>query len=328
MTRAILLLLSSSALVAPVFAADTPVALGEALAKEGYVRTRSDTFKDASGRTTLAGEWTRGASKVGAIQRKSELVVDGVNVRLDAGVVEAGGKLALRKIDYDRTLAPLLAPKPAVARPIRTVVLDAGHGGRDPGKQNFALHLDEKAMTLDVVRRIKSRLEVAGYRVLLTRNTDTYVALEERAKFANRNKADLFVSIHFNADLDAEVTGFETYCLTPAGCISTNDDRNGGFDTSAVHGNRNDDANIRFAYLVQKSLKSLLDSPDRGVRRARFAVLRDLDCPGVLIESAFLSNEGESKKIANPVFREARVAKAVVEAVEACRASLPYPADQ
>ena len=293
-------------------AAAQSVSLNSAFARWGYAGAAKGD----------AAAWTRKGFKIEAKKDKAVLTIGGVNVWINSAIAAESGSFFIQKRDYDKTLVAILAPSAAVVRPIRTIVLDPGHGGRDPGKQNPGLGLNEKALTLDVVMRLKSRLEQAGYRVLITRSRDNYVELDDRAAFANRNKADLFVSIHFNAADDKSVTGVETYCLTPAYQYSTNDSKRSGADTKPVLGNRNDDANILFAYYVQQTMTRYLDTPDRGVRRARFAVLRELNCPGVLIESGFLSNTAEAKHLGDPVYREARIAKAVCEAIAQYHAKL------
>lgn len=301
-----------ASLAATSLASAQNVNLGATLNKWGY----------AGGGKGDSATWAMKGFRIEAKKDKAVIAIGGVNVWLNSAIAAESGTFFIQKRDLDKSVSAILAPSAAIARPIRTIVLDPGHGGKDPGKQNLGLGLNEKTLTFDVVKRIKSDLEEAGYRVLVTRAKDNFVELDDRADFANRNKADLFVSIHFNAADDKSVTGVETYCLTPAYLYSTNDSSRKGADTRPVNGNRNDDANILFAYYVQKSLTSRLDTPDRGVRRARFAVLRDLNCPGVLIESGFLSNTAEAKRIADPVYREARIAKGISVAIAQFHAKL------
>lgn len=211
-------------------------------------------------------------------------------------------RLTIERDDYLASISPILwGPPPGSRRPLR-IVIDPGHGGKDPGKQNTQLKVDEKAMTLDVAKRLAALLRQSGLEVLLTRENDTFIELKDRSAFANRVKADLFISIHFNADNSTQANGTETFCLTPAGQQSTN--TSGKAVARPVPGNRQDALNILLAYEVQRQLVISLGGADRGVRRARWAVLTDLQCPGILVETAFLSNPSEARKIANESFRQ------------------------
>ena len=155
--------------------------------------------------------------------RNRDFELDGVRVFMGETTVFSEGSLYVSKIDVIKTIVPLLNPAEHAGQlpaPPRLIVLDAGHGGIDPGTRNLALHLDEKNLTLDVVLRLKKLLERRGYRVILTRSDDTKLApaqrtdLELRDEVANRAKADLFLSVHFNSAAPT-VTGTETYVMTP-----------------------------------------------------------------------------------------------------------------
>lgn len=288
----------------PAFSSAKNINLADTLARWGYGK---DTAK-----TDSIGRWSMKGFSVQAERNRSYVDLGGVRIWLGQPVIEDNGKIYISRRDFDKSLAPVLAPQAVSVPKLRTIVLDPGHGGKDPGKQNHKLGIDEKTMSLDVVRRLKFILESKGYKVFVTRTRDNFVELEDRPGYANRMKADLFVSIHFNAG-PASVTGIETYCLTPAGQHSTNDARSAG-DTGEETGNKNDRWNILLGYYMQKTLVDRLDADDRGVRRARFAVLRDIDCPGVLVECGFMSNPGEAAKIATPLYRES-LAQGVSDAI-------------
>jgi N-acetylmuramoyl-L-alanine amidase len=149
--------------------------------------------------------------------------------------------------------------------------------------------------------------------VSLTRSSDSTLDLETRPDLARRRKADLFVSLHFNSveSSAGSVRGSEVYCLTPAGASSTNA-RGQGAGSGQYPGNQFDQKNILLAHEVQKSLTHGLGTEDRGVRRARFAVLRESTMPSVLIEGGYLSNPVEGKKILDPAYRK-QMAKAIVD---------------
>ncbi len=218
----------------------------------------------------------------------------GMNIALASQVVFANGAPYINASDWQSTLRILFAPRLAKRQKVRTIVLDPGHGGRDRGAAGR--YLTEKQTTLRLTLRVAAILRAKGYRVLLTRSSDRTIALADRAAFAKRNRADLFVSIHFNSAKPA-VHGIETYCLTPAGVPSSNDRAKKKGNQSFCPGNRWDANNILLAANVHQRLLVRTGSADRGLKRARFAVLRDLDSPGILIEAGFLSNRYEEKRL-------------------------------
>ncbi len=300
-----LALLATGISAAPLSRAQN-INLGETLAKWGY-------GADSSKSENIA-RWTMKGFPVQAERNRAYVELSGVKVYLGAAVIEDNGRMFVAKRDFDKTIAPILAPQAVSVPKIRTIVLDPGHGGRDPGNLNSKARLFEKTLTLDVVKRLKAILETQGYRVLVTRTKDTFMDLDERSAFANRAKADLFVSVHFNGAESTAAAGLETYCLTPAGQFSTNDPKRKASDTGAEAGNANDRWNILLGYYLQKTLVDKLDGEDRGVRRARFKVLCDLACPGALVECGYLNNPAEAARIANPVHRE-KIAQSIADGI-------------
>lgn len=259
--------------------------------------------------------------------------LDGVRLFLSEHVVAARDTLWIARIDLEKTVAPLLRPRrQSLLWPIppRLIVLDAGHGGTDTGKRNERLKLNEKDMTLDVVLRLRKLLEARGYRVLLTRKDDTrfsgnpIVDLQRRADFANKASADLFLSVHFNAVDPREaqrVTGSETYVLTPQGMLSTSDDKKDELTDVRFPGNRFDLPNVLLGYHLHRLLIEDLKTSDRGYKRARFAVLRFVECPAAMVEAAYLSNDAEAARVATPAFRQ-RIAEAIADGVDAYAGAL------
>ena len=134
-------------------------------------------------------------------------------------------------------------------------------------------------------------------------------------RWPTSEEADLFVSLHFNAAESARgsVQGAQVFCLTPAGASSTNARGEGG-GVGWCAGNRNNDRNLFLAYQVQQALTRSLAVEDLGVRRARFAVLRDAAMPAVLIEAGFMSHPVEGRKILTAAYRR-QIARAIVEGV-------------
>jgi N-acetylmuramoyl-L-alanine amidase len=257
---------------------------------------------------------------------------DGARVFLGELTLLSRGDLWVPKLDVIKAIAPVFAPAehPAfLPEPPKLIVLDPGHGGTDPGKQNTKLKLNEKDMTLDVALRLKKLLELRGFRVVLTRTTDTRfsnspaIDLPLRAEVANKEGADLFLSIHFNAvDRDpARVSGVETYVMTPQFQVSTQPEQDRAMVREAYPGNRQDMANALLGYHLHRRLVTDLQSSDRGYKRYRLAVLRTLKCPGALVEAAYLSNDTEARRVATPEFR-AQVAESLAEGISAYAATL------
>ncbi len=242
----------------------------------------------------------------------AEAEINGVQVWLLFPVVARNGTVYLAQLDAQTTLRPILSPpKNQPGRRIKTVCLDPGHGGKDPG--NRVGSNQEKKYTLLLAQEVRDQLAHAGLKATLTRSTDSFIELPTRPELAKRRNADLFVSLHFNsADSSRNsVQGAEVYCLTPAGASSTNA-RGEGSGAGWFAGNRCNDRNFFLAYQVQKSLTRTLAVEDRGVRRARFAVLRDAEMPAVLIEAGFMSHPAEGRKIFDPAYRR-QMARAIVE---------------
>jgi N-acetylmuramoyl-L-alanine amidase len=254
-----------------------------------------------------------------------DFLLDGARVFMGELTVLRNDDLWVTKIDVIKTIAPIFAPADHTAflpAPPKVIVIDPGHGGTDPGKQNPRLKLDEKDMALDVGLRLKKILELRGYRVVMTRTTDKRfsnspaVDLPLRAEVANKENADLFVSIHFNAvDRDPErVVGTETYVMTPQFQLSTQPEQDRSMVKEQYPGNRQDAANALLGYQLHRQLVADLKTSDRGYKRYRLAVLRPLKCPGVLVEAAYLSNDTEARRVATPEFR-AQIAESVADGV-------------
>ena len=245
--------------------------------------------------------------------------INGVNVWLCDPIRLKDGQPYISSLDLHTSIEPILYPNTnRVHSTIQTICLDPGHGQQDNGGV-FGGYV-EKRYTLPLAEELAGQLEAAGFKVILTRTNDTFIELDDRPALANRQKADLFISLHFNIGPPGEAKGVEVYCLTPARANSTNVGRWGDASEwrdslGAVPGNRCDDWNVMLAYQLEKSLVKNLSADDRGVRRARFAVLRTVEMPAVLIEGGFLTDSVEQKKIADPKYR-AELARAIVQGVQ------------
>ncbi|HUL55124.1 MAG TPA: N-acetylmuramoyl-L-alanine amidase [Opitutaceae bacterium] len=269
----------------------------------------------------------RGRVRLKFEDRSRDFYLDGVRVFMGETTVFHKASLYVSKVDVIKTVAPLLRPAERpdlLPRPPKLIVLDPGHGGNDPGNQNTLLHLDEKDLTLDVVQRLKKLLEARGYAAVLTRPDDRRVELEERANIAARAKADLFLSVHFNAlpaAVAGRVTGAETYALTPQFQRSSGDEKKDKRAELAFPGNRLDYANVVLGYNLHRTLLADLKSSDRGYKRARYIVLCYAECPAALVEAAFLSNNGEARRLSTPEYRQ-QIAQAIADGVDAYAAAL------
>ena len=255
---------------------------------------------------------------------------DGLRVFLGVPVLAGKDSLWLSLPDVIKLVAPLLRPADHLlqlpATPPKTIVLDPGHGGIDPGTENKRLGVNEKSFALDVAQRLEKILKANGWRVLLTRPDDHELSRDKKTDLAmrddvaNNSNADLFLSIHFNSAPEA-ITGVETYTMAPQFMLSTGDDTGDEMTRVAYPSNRLDFANLLFGEELHRAMIGLLQTPDRGFKRGRRAVLRLLDCPGALVECGYLSNDTEARRIATPEFRQ-KIAEALAEGVQNYAAAL------
>jgi N-acetylmuramoyl-L-alanine amidase len=232
-------------------------------------------------------------------------------------------------LDFYRAKEPRTEAEPK-AQPLRVMVLDAGHGGHDPGAIGPS-GLQEKEVVLDVTKRLARLVEEGlGVTVRLTRTGDNFVPLKERTSFANAQRADLFVSIHANAHRASVSEGVETYFLSSE--ATDNEARqvaaleNGVIQLEPGNSKAKMDVlksilwdlaqsefqqeSSQLAETVQDSMVQSLRIPTRGVKQAGFYVLGGAAMPAVLVEIGFLTNRKEERKLMDPNYRE-RVARAI-----------------
>jgi N-acetylmuramoyl-L-alanine amidase len=240
--------------------------------------------------------------------------INDVLFHLSLPVRHQNGASLISLLDLRTAVYPVLYPTAVPAR-VRTICVDAGHGGKDPGNSDGARL--EKTYTLLLAQELRQQLKSAGFRVVMTRDSDQFIELEERPLIARRARADVLVSLHFNSTAgNNPASGAEVFCLTPAGANSTNEtDQNAGHHQGPYPGNRFDAQNMLLAYQVQKFLVREYKSEDRGVRRQRLSVLRGAEMPTVLIEGGFMSSPVESRRIYHPRQRE-KMARAITDALQ------------
>jgi len=175
------------------------------------------------------------------------------------------------------------------SKTFKTVVVDAGHGGKDSGAYR-RYGPPEKLVTLDVAQRLNSKLRESQLKTVMTRSSDVFIPLDERVTIENSQKNAIFVSIHFNDSRQRGIRGFETYYHSGV-----------SFD---------------IASRIQEKLMTIPHSANRGIHTANFRVLRNATCPAVLVECGYLSNRSEGGQARDWEYRELladRIAEAIVE---------------
>jgi N-acetylmuramoyl-L-alanine amidase len=225
-------------------------------------------------------------------------------------------------MDVSKIIEPVLRPSRIQnAHKIDTVVLDPGHGGFDNGASSA--WGSEKNLTLDVALVTRRELIRAGYRVEMTRATDTYISLEQRVNIANRFPHAVFVSIHFNSS--AGGVGVESFALAPEGVPSqmSSEHHFSAADVARHAGNAQDEHNIALTASIHAMVLSRLAAFDRGVKHARFHVLRDVKIPAVLVEGGFISNPSEGQRIATSYYRQ-RLGTAIAQGIQNYNAAVNY----
>lgn len=250
----------------------------------------------------------------------------------------AHGYAAARNNAVRETEKPVERPTSPIIRPskVYTIVVDAGHGGQDPGAESFGIK--EKNITLAVARELRRQLEETGhYKVVMTRDSDVYITLKNRVEISRQVKGDLFVSIHADKINRTNVRGTSFYTLSETASdketeMLADSENNSGFvagvDLSqeshdvadilldlAMREKMNESnmfARMLSHALIRKNIQLLPNSH----RSAGFAVLKAPDVPSVLIETGFISNENEAKLLTSGQFQQ-KIASAIVEGIDA-----------
>lgn len=253
--------------------------------------------------------------------------LNGVLFVLSYPVVSKSGRYLLHYTDLVKLIDPVLRPASIPnARAFNTVVIDAGHGGHDSGARG--VFGNEELYTLKVAKILRDLLQAKGYKVVMTRATDTYVSRGNRVAIANRNPNAVFISLHFNS-AHSSAKGIETFTVSPVGVPHMGRGVRAG-DYKSVPGNMVDSASIALATAIHgHSLLYLNDARrgrnfkmvDRGIKRARFDVLQGIRIPAVLLEGGFLSNREEAAKV-NSASYQKTLADAVVRAVDLYRGAI------
>jgi N-acetylmuramoyl-L-alanine amidase len=243
--------------------------------------------------------------------------INGVMFWLHEPCRRSGRAWAVRKADFQYGIDPVLRSYTHAPKQVpKVVVIDPGHGGKDSGAVG-SKEVFEKQVVLDISYRMKKLLESHGFKVVMTRSGDQYPSLDDRVDLARSVRADLFLSIHADGAASSAAHGVETFITTGAGFDSSNHYGKSG-DRSSVLNNRYDAANAMLGYAVQSNLLKMSGRSDRGVRRARFAVIKQAPCPAALVECGFLTNPEEERLLRTEAYRS-RVAQGIVNGVRAYR---------
>ena len=247
------------------------------------------------------------------------------------GKEEGAARRVVRKYEKGAKIAPGALAK-QLALGVKRIVIDPGHGGRDYGAPGYLKGVHEKNVVLKLARRLAKKIrEKLNCEVVMTRTRDKYLTLEERTAFANTKNADLFISIHTNAARDRRAYGIETFFLN----LATDDDailvaaRENATSTKNISDlqtilsdlmkNAKINESSRLAAHVQscmcKNLKKRYSRiKDKGVKQAPFYVLLGAQMPAILIETAFISNSRDCKRLVNSKYQD-RMCDAIVNGI-------------
>jgi len=215
-------------------------------------------------------------------------------------VTQVGGSYYVSELLVPKIRGNLSAYTPSPAKPgsmdtqiprslTGLVVVDAGHGGHDPGASSY-LGYYEKGINLSIARKVASYLQQRGIKTIMTRDSDTFVELNERADIANRAGADMFVSIHADSNGDRTHRGYTIYVARSASWASKKAGQN-----------------------IENTMAST-GLPSKGLRNADYRVLVRTDCPAVLVECGFLSNPSDAALLSDPQFQD-RIARAIADGI-------------
>ena len=244
-------------------------------------------------------------------------------------------KQQVRRPQQPKPTAPVPGPEPLTPGSLtrefgltaKTIVIDPGHGGKDPGALGRDT-LHEKGVVLSISHKLRDALTERGYTVFMTRDTNRFIPLKKRTEFATQHKADLFLSIHANSATNSKANGIETYYLnvnstdSASEKIAARENINSGYSIQEletllkglIRESKSEDSK-RLARHVQQSLVEATGAIDRGVKHARFVVLIGTKVPAILIETGFLTNPVEGRKLATSAYQH-KIATAIAQGVD------------
>ena len=254
-------------------------------------------------------------------------VIDGSASRMKEPLEIYSGAIIIPHKFREQVLEPLFKDqtgvKPKISfSGIRKAVIDAGHGGKDPGAMGKT-GLKEKDVTLDIARRLAAALKAQGVETVMTRSSDKFIPLPDRVSITNNSGADIFISIHANANRARSLSGFEVYHISQAvpdsqkaaaaaktaklnldrGCFASSDLTLKTIIWDMIY-NYNRGESIELSRILCRDMDESLDARIIGVKSANFFVLRGANVPAVLIEVGFVSNGNEERLLRSGSYRQ------------------------
>ncbi len=247
-----------------------------------------------------------------------DLLMNNMKFILSFPLINHKDKALISNLDVVKLIDPILRPSHIQgAELFDTVVVDAGHGGYEPGARGIYGY--EEEYTLKMALNLRDELMERGFKVVLTRSSDTFISLSGRVAIANQTPKSIFISLHFNSSGNG-ASGIETWALTPQNAAATMS-RGGGFNFNGTTGNRQDSANIALASAVHGIVTRTIKTIDRGIKRAQWSVLTGCEKPGILLEGGFITNAAECRLIASESYQKV-LCKAITDAVVNYRKAL------
>ncbi len=276
--------------------------------------------------------------RITAVEKPSRIVVEAsrTDSGLPKGLLAETGSIAEPVREGSTPAAPPVNLAEQLGLTVKTIIIDAGHGGKDPGTQHNGIV--ERNLTLKMANLVSERLRKQGFTVILTRTKDEFIALDRRTQIANEKKADLFLSIHVNASRDERICGFETYYLDyarteSASSVASRENASSGKSMNEIQGILADligrsktQESLSLATLIQENSlgtlrKKNFTAYDNGVRSALFLVLIGARMPSVLVELGYCTNPDEAKRLNSEAYL-ATMADGIVQGVLAYRDEL------
>ena len=280
----------------------------------------------------------RGSDRINLMVGSTIAVVNGAKYDLGAPVETHKGMVVIparfkRKVIDSLFSRYVLKDELVCVEQIKKIIIDPGHGGKDPGAIGKT-GLMEKDVNLDIAKRIRKLLMQQGMEVIMTRETDEFVSLAERSHIANSKDADIFISIHANANRVSRINGFEIYCLSEkiddssrafsAAKNADPDIKDASFfrptlEIKAILWDliftQNRAASIELAHYICHLVNDNLDIKVSGLKDAGFQVLKTTRMPAILIEIGYLSNNYEERMLNNSFYRQ-QIAEAIALGIE------------
>lgn len=251
----------------------------------------------------------QGEHRVSLRNNHQDFYVNNYRYVLSYPIRSYAGQMMISSTDVSKLVDPVLRPKFSLnAGTLRTVVIDPGHGGHDAGA--VSPYAREKDCNLAVALKLRKLLQEQGYRVVMTRDKDVFLTLQQRVAIANRCPDSIFVSIHHNSGRRA-AEGIETFTLAPYGTTSPFARTRRMADLA---GNDQDSENIALATAIHSRAIKSTNATDRGIQRARFSVLCTIERPAVLFEGGFVSNPEEGRLISSSKYQD-KLARSICEGI-------------